>query len=211
MARWLRDEHELSAWWCQMVTVMYERARGLRKVHERPAGYSIDVSRTVRTTARKAFDAMATTDGQSAWFTTRAVVELRVGGRYENADGDSGEFLRVERPKRLRFTWNNRRHAPGSVVEYVVSPLGDGRVRIGLTHAKLAREKDAKDLKEGWSRALDSLRAWLETGEPIPHEAWRAARAAKARRAPAKSKPKPGGTTAKPTPRPRTTRAPARG
>jgi uncharacterized protein YndB with AHSA1/START domain len=171
MARWLREEQGLSAWWCQMVTVMYERARGLRKVHERPTGYSIDVSRVVRTTARKAFDAMATPAGQSTWFTSRATIDLRVGGRYENADGDSGEFLKVERPKRLRFTWGNRRHAPGSVVDYVVTPLEDGRVRIGLTHSKLTREKDAKDLKAAWGGALDLLRARLEAAAPKPRGA----------------------------------------
>lgn len=34
----------------------------------------------------------------------------------------------------------------------------------------------AAAMKDGWSWAMDSLRAWLETGAPIRHEDWLAAR-----------------------------------
>src|SRR5216117_1433710 len=43
----LAKKHGLAPWWQQMVTVTYEQARGLRKVHERPDGYSISRSKTL--------------------------------------------------------------------------------------------------------------------------------------------------------------------
>ena len=43
----LRTHYELSPWWQRSVTVAYEQARGLRDVHEKPAGYEIGRSKTI--------------------------------------------------------------------------------------------------------------------------------------------------------------------
>ena len=34
-------------WWRQMVAVTYEQARGLRKKHEKPAGFEVSASKTI--------------------------------------------------------------------------------------------------------------------------------------------------------------------
>src|ERR1051325_1081630 len=44
-------------WWSQMVTVTYERERGLRQVHETAAGYVANVSRTFAMPVGELFDA----------------------------------------------------------------------------------------------------------------------------------------------------------
>jgi hypothetical protein len=53
----LSVRHELADWWSQMVTVAYERARGLRKVHETASGFNASVSRTLATGLDTAFAA----------------------------------------------------------------------------------------------------------------------------------------------------------
>jgi hypothetical protein len=49
IANVLSDKHGLPGWWCQMVTVEYERARGLRVRHETAKGFAVAISKTVAT------------------------------------------------------------------------------------------------------------------------------------------------------------------
>jgi len=171
-AKHLAAEHGLSAWWSQMVTVEYERARGLRKVNERAGGYAFSVSRTIAAPRRRIYDAFTDAKELSRWFTHDAKVEARVGGRYTNGDGDSGTFLTLKPPSVVRFTWENAKHAPGSVVEVRIDAKDRGRAVATLTHSKLRTAREVKDLRDGWSWAMDSLRSYLEPGEPIQHEDW---------------------------------------
>ena len=47
IADWLRTEHGVGSWWTQSITVAYERARGMRGLHEMTDGFSVSVTRTV--------------------------------------------------------------------------------------------------------------------------------------------------------------------
>lgn len=46
IARFLETDYGIDGWWAQTVTVGYERARGLRAVHQRPDGFSVSASKT---------------------------------------------------------------------------------------------------------------------------------------------------------------------
>lgn len=133
----------------------------------------IRLSRTVAAAPEAAWDAFLLPRHVSKWFTTKAKAKLVVGGRYENADGDRGEYLVLDRPRRVRFTWDNPGHCPGTVVSVSFTPKDDGRTLVRLTHRGLETEKDRAEMREGWSWALDSFRSWLETGKPITFEEWK--------------------------------------
>jgi uncharacterized protein YndB with AHSA1/START domain len=172
-ARYLLEDHGLSPWWSQSVTIAYERERGLRAVGQRSTrDFVVSLQRTVDTTPERAFAAWTNARHVSRWFTTKAKVEARPGGSYSNADGDRGTFTIVEPPRRLAFTWDNPDHCPGTRVEVLLTPKAGGRVSVRLDHSKLASQRHWTEMKQGWSWALDSLKSWLETGQPIPHEAW---------------------------------------
>lgn len=47
IAAWIGAEYGISGWWAQSVTVGYERIRGMRKVNQRPDGFSMSASKTV--------------------------------------------------------------------------------------------------------------------------------------------------------------------
>ncbi|HET9952669.1 MAG TPA: SRPBCC domain-containing protein [Candidatus Eisenbacteria bacterium] len=187
-AAWLHEKHELSPWWAQTVTVRHERERGLREKHERPKGFEVSVTRRVTGTATRAFDALSRPGDLSHWFTRGARANLEVGGTYSNRDGDRGRFLALVRPKRIRMSWENELHAPGTIVEFTIAALAGGKIQVAVTHSRLASRKDAETMKEAWSWALDSLRSYLETGKPIPVEAWEEAREAKGKGVRAKPK-----------------------
>lgn len=174
IAAHLRSDLEVSAWWSQMITVEYERKLRGRKIGERPSngGYSMDVQRTVKTSPQQAFNSFLQAEHAARWFTKKAKADVRVGGAYSNSDGDMGEFLAVDPPRRARFTWDNKRHCPGTIVELTVRDAGPGKVAVRITHSRLKSARDREKMKQGWSWALDSFQSYLETGKPIPHEEW---------------------------------------
>jgi uncharacterized protein YndB with AHSA1/START domain len=174
IARHLASHHELDPWWSQAVTVRYEQDRGLRKVGERAGGtYELSVQRTIATTPEVAYDACTDPKLLSKWFTTKAKADLRVGGRYSNADGDTGEFRRLDPPRRVRFTWENPKHCPGTTVEITFDAKAPNKTAVRVQHMKLASQRDRKEMREGWSWALGSLKSFLETGKPVTYEEWK--------------------------------------
>jgi uncharacterized protein YndB with AHSA1/START domain len=164
-AKHLQDVHDVGAWWAQTLTVRYEQVRGLREVGQRDGGFELSVSRTIRATPEAAYAAVTEPAHWSRWFARQAEADVRVGGRYRTADGDAGEFLALDSPRRMRMSWEQAKHPSGSVVEITVTPKDHGRVVVRVTHAKLADAAMRDDLRGAWRWAMDSLRSYLETGE----------------------------------------------
>ena len=176
-AKMLREKHGVSAWWSQMLTVQYEQERGLRKPLQRhDRRFAITVSRTVKASLERVWACWADADMLSQWFTTQHEHDFVVGGHYRNVDRDSGVYLRIVPLKRIRFTWEQKQHQPGSEVEVSFARKGKDRVLIALDHGKLQTKKDALDLKHGWSWAMDCLKMFLETGRKIGFEEWKASK-----------------------------------
>ena len=90
IAKWLESKHGVDGWYAQEITVQYERARGLREVGQKGKHFEVGVTRTIRATAEEAFEALTKARHWNRWFTKRARVNAKVGGRYSNADGDRG-------------------------------------------------------------------------------------------------------------------------
>jgi uncharacterized protein YndB with AHSA1/START domain len=171
----LEEAHRVPPWWAQMVTVEYERARGLRAVNERTKGFGVDVQRTIAVPAAKAFRAFADAGALSAWLGSKTEHVFRKGGRYSNAQGDRGAYLAIAAPRRIRMSWENPLRAPGSVVEVAFAPKGRGKTAVRVSHERLPDARSVAAMREGWSWALESLRTWLATGKGVRFSAWKAA------------------------------------
>jgi len=189
-ADFLHDEHGVSFWWAQQITVDYEQHRGLRKPGQRSDGkFTVNISKTIAAPVARVFDAWSNAAAWNKWFTAGAKVEFREGGAYSNNDSDHGKFLKIVPPggplkamneaARLQFTWENAQHSPGSVVTVQFLEKGDAKSGVAITHDKLKDENACSDMKEGWQWALSSLKSFLETGAPIRHETWKAERDAR--------------------------------
>lgn len=148
---------------------------GTVEVQEREDGYAIVVQRTVAAPLDAAYAAWTQPEHLNRWFTTGAEVDLRPGGRYSNADNDAGTYTVVDHD-RIRFTWEQAEHGEGSEVEVRFDARGE-RTVVTLTHEKLATREDAEDLSTGgWDWAMDSYRQYLETGQSLPYNEWKALR-----------------------------------
>ncbi len=108
------------------------------------------------------------------WFTHGARVDLRVGGRYENLDGDRGTFAEIIPNLRLRFSWDNPNIAAGSVVEVLLAGSRKGTI-LTLIHSGFRRKEDFKHYASkasGWNWALRNLKAMLEGRRLTSYEKW---------------------------------------
>ena len=162
MAKWLRDEHGQSLWWSQMITVLYERARGMRKVYERADGFATGVTRRIEASPQRAWDAIARGENWMHWLSSGARVDFRVGGRYSTPDGAAGRIASIRPLKRVRLTWEHSKFSRGSYVIFELSAISGGKVTVGITHARIGSDEELKRLKKWWGEALNRLRDWLE-------------------------------------------------
>lgn len=141
IARWLSTEHHVPPWWTQTVTVAYERARGMRAVHERPDGYSVSVSRTIRATPERLTDAFTEATVRQRWLPD-APIRVRTATRGRSA----------------RFDWDE----PPSRVSFTVFAKEAGKTQLGLGHERLPDAATAEGMKRMWRERLDALRQLLE-------------------------------------------------
>jgi uncharacterized protein YndB with AHSA1/START domain len=140
IARYLQEEHSVPDWWCQMVTVGYEQARGLREVHQKTDGFTANASKTLGVPLTVLYDAWADEDKRAAWLS-------EVGLTVRKATPD----------KSLRITWRD-----GSNLDVNLYAKGEEKSQVAIQHSKLPDAEAAALLKAFWGSALGRLEAFLE-------------------------------------------------
>ena len=141
IVKYLNSEQGVGPWWQQMVTVTYEQARGLREKHQKPDGYEISISRTIKAPVTKLFKSVADEKARLAWLP------------------QNGLTIRKATPNKLiRFT------GPGGKSGFEVSFISKAadKSQVVVTCRKLPDAKAAASMKTYWGKALDRLRASLE-------------------------------------------------
>jgi hypothetical protein len=122
---------DAGSWWSQMVTVAYERKRGLREVHQTAAGYVANVYCTFAMPVEELFDAFR-----------------RMAKKEKYAE------RKATAPKSLRLT------APdGTSVEVGFTAKGESKASVAVQHSKLTSQKDVATRKKYWSEVLGRIHA----------------------------------------------------
>jgi uncharacterized protein YndB with AHSA1/START domain len=130
---------------------------------------SLSVTRRFDASAERVFDAWLDPEKASKWlFATptgrmvRAEVDARVGGSFNftRRDGEDvehvGEYLEIDRPRRLVFTFSVPKFSTAITrVNVDIVPLGTG-CELTLTQEGVPAEW-ADRTKGGWTMILDSL------------------------------------------------------
>jgi uncharacterized protein YndB with AHSA1/START domain len=132
---------------------------------------SVEVERRIAAPPDRVFDAWLDPQALGRWlFATpdgrmeRVEVDPRVGGRFliaERRDGELaehfGEYLEIDRPRRLVFTFAADREEAPSLVTVTIEADGDGS-RIRLVHEMDAQWADYEArTREGWASILEAL------------------------------------------------------
>jgi hypothetical protein len=135
IAALLHDKHNVPGWWCQMVTVGYEQAKGRRVVGQTCAGdYSANASKTLPLSAKAAHAWLADRKKRARWLDP--TITLRT----------------ATSPKSARFQFPD-----GSIAGIWVTPKGDAKCSLGVSHDKLPDAKTAAKHKAFWAKALTRL------------------------------------------------------
>jgi hypothetical protein len=140
IAALLQERQGISGWWSQMVTVEYERSRGLREMHQTSAGYSVSATKTIATTLAQLYEATADEAQRKAWF-------------------PKGTFVPSSQTKNKYVNGAWRKDARLNVGFYA---KGEGRAQIAIQVNKLADKDDVERERDIWKAALAKLQTRLE-------------------------------------------------
>lgn len=138
IAQLLHEKHGVADWWCQMVTVEYELARGLRVRHQTATGYSVSASKTIATTLSALYAATSNAAKRKQWFPKG---ELEVSSQTKD--------------KYFRGAWNGARLEIGFYAK-------EGKAQIAVQVNKLAKRADVDRERVAWKAALVKLQKLLE-------------------------------------------------
>ena len=143
IAELVSKKYKVGDWWTQMVTVGYERIKGLRARGQRRDGsYEANKSRTFDVPVKTLFDAWADPGIRQRWL-NGAPVKIRT----------------ATAPKSMRLGWSD-----GTLVAVGFMAKGKDRSSVALAHAKLPNRETADRLKKYWGERLDALGEVLADG-----------------------------------------------
>jgi len=132
-----RRYEKVGPWYQQMITVTYEKARGLRQDHQQPAGYEITVSRTIPMAADILFDHFNDAQRRRRWL-PKAKLTIR----------------KATRAKSMRITWE----VDGTNLDVNFYHKGPRKTQVAVQHSRLPSRKAADAMKAYWDEALDRLK-----------------------------------------------------
>jgi hypothetical protein len=136
IAKLLHAKHKVPGWWCQMVTVEYEQARGMRALHQKATGFEAGVSRTFEASVGALYQAWTDAGVRRRWL------------------GAAQFTVTTDNPnKNLSMVWGK---GPERVGVYFYSK-GAGRAAMTVQHHKLPAAKDVAARKKFWRTAMERL------------------------------------------------------
>jgi uncharacterized protein YndB with AHSA1/START domain len=142
IAQYLNDHYDFGSWWCQMVAVGYEQGTGLRQKHEKPGGFEISRSKVVDVPVAVLFKAWVSPAFRRQWF-AEGPVKIRT----------------TSTNKSLRMTWMDG----AQVISVNFSEKGRTKSHVAVQHGKLPDAQAAEKMKAYWGKALQRLKAHLES------------------------------------------------
>ena len=136
---------------------------------------SVQVSRQLAASQSVVFDAWTDAQSIKEWMDVTpgpalsVDLDLRVGGQIRIVMGESedneaavitGEFVEIEPPNRLVFTWRSvATNEQDSLVTVELTPDGPDATKLTLTHEQLPTKESAEGHKAGWIAISEKLAA----------------------------------------------------
>ncbi len=136
IAAYVAEHYKVPGWWAQMVTVGYERIKGLREVGQRRSGgYETSKSKTYPVPVARLYRAWRDKRLRDRWLPG---VDLTV--------------RRATPDKSMRITWDD-----GTSIEVGFFPKGEAKSQVAVQHSKLAAKGDIATRKAYWAERLGVL------------------------------------------------------
>ena len=135
VAQLVHEKYGVREWWTQMVTVGYERIKGLRDRGQRLGGaYEVSKSKTYNVPIDMLFRAWADDSIRRRWMGVHAKVRTATA------------------PKSIRLQWTD-----GAIIAAWFTSKGPTKSAVALAHTKLASRSAADAAKKEWTVRLGAL------------------------------------------------------
>jgi len=138
IASYLHKEFQVTGWWSQMITVAYEKEKGLRENYQRPDGYSISVSKVIEAPVSTLYRQCENKEMQDKWL-SKYDGNMIIGKSNTN--------------KSMRITWVDGK----TNLEINFYHRGESKSQIVVQHNKLSDNKQAEKMKLYWRDSLERL------------------------------------------------------
>lgn len=136
IARYVGENYKVGPWWGQMLTVGYERIKGLRQVGQgRQGGFTVTKSRTFALSLTRLYRSFHDKKTRTRWLTG---VQPRVTSATAN--------------KSLRLAWPD-----GSKVAVGFLGKGRGKSQVQVEQSGFAEKESAERTKEFWTERFNAL------------------------------------------------------
>jgi hypothetical protein len=140
IAAFVHEKHHVDGWWAQMVTVGYERIKGLRDRGQRRGGaYEVGKSKTYNVPVKTLFHAWADDATRRRWL-----------------DDVETVVRTATAPKSMRLQWPD-----GTIVAVWFTAKSAAKSAVALAHTKLRDRVASERAKKYWTDHLDALGALL--------------------------------------------------
>jgi hypothetical protein len=139
IAKLAREDMGAGDWYGQMISVSYERVRGIRAMNQKCDGeFSVSVTRVISTSLPKLY--AAATAAPHAWFPK---------GTFEESSRTKDKYWRGK--------WKSGRLEIGFYAK------GAGKAQIALQSNKLPDAEAVEKERAIWKKAIDKLQTMIET------------------------------------------------
>jgi uncharacterized protein YndB with AHSA1/START domain len=138
---------------------------------------AVEKELTIEASPETVWEFLVQPEKATRWMGTAATLDARPGGEYhvDVIDGHvaRGEFVEVERPRRLVYTfgWEPEEGNPGAVppgsttIEIELEPSGDGTI-LRFRHYGFESAEAAGMHRHGWEHYLGRLEVAAAGGDP---------------------------------------------
>jgi hypothetical protein len=155
-ARYLYESQGVPGWHSQMITVAYERARGLRAANQASTGdFQVSVAKTVRASAAEVVRALGESARRARWL--RAADPALAEALQAAFVGPKARQVTVKRDDyaRLRYPWD------GAAVEIYVYGKPKGTASVVAQNNGLPDAGAVERRRSQWRAALNGLAEYL--------------------------------------------------
>jgi hypothetical protein len=152
LARHLYDHHSVPGWYCQGITVAYERARGVRAVNQRCDGeYEVSVSKVVNATTADVIRALTHARVRRRWTKDVDAALAQALATALARAASKGIVVRADGQGRYRYKWGS------TIVQMHLLPKAGGKVSLVVTNSRLADGTMVEARRADWRGALTAL------------------------------------------------------
>lgn len=155
------DTGLVSPWWAQMVTVGYEKSRGLRVLGQTAdAGYQIGVQKTINLPADILWKEMLLGSLLPIWLNDSSNFKPEVGYKFI-AGSISGEVRTLDERKKIRMRYQDAKNQKPTTLQLYFMPSGQDKTSLRFHQEKLASQKERQRMKEYWQEVCAKIEATL--------------------------------------------------